>query len=113
MALNDVKKRSTWMFQKNGLQNEPTVAHATQNWYFLLNTWSGNEERQYHSYQRCTLNESGSQDHVTTDIAGSFWLTGDALNCFTTDLANAKTCADYCEACTNCCVHIRKIMSDE
>jgi len=33
-----------------------------------------------------------------------------ALNRFTTDLANAKTCADYCEACTNCCVHICKIM---
>lgn len=73
--------------------------------FLLTYARSCHEERQYHGYQRCTLNESGSQDHVCTDVAGSFRLTGDTFNGFTTDLANAETCADNCEACTNCCVH--------
>ena len=65
----------------------------------------GNEERQHHANECCALYESGSQDHVCADVTCCFGLTGDALNRFATDLTDTETCADYCEACTNCCVH--------
>ncbi len=87
--------------QKTGKQHRPTVAHVSRKQ--LL--WSGNEEGQYHANQGSTLHESGCQDHVCADIACCFRLACNTFYCFTTDLTDTKTCADYGQTCTNCCVH--------
>jgi hypothetical protein len=63
------------------------------------------EEGQYHANQRSTLYEGRCEDHVCADVTCCLWLAGDTFYCFATDLADSETCADNCEACTNCCVH--------
>lgn len=72
--------------------------------HFLL-TGSGHEERQYHRHQCRALDESGSQDHVSADVAHGFGLPGNGFYGFTTDRSHADTGADSGQTCSNCCVH--------
>jgi hypothetical protein len=59
-----------------------------------------NEETYYHCEESSAFNESGSKDHVGTDITNSFWLTSDRLESRTTDAADTYTSAKSCNAST-------------
>jgi hypothetical protein len=76
--------------------SEPTVARHPGKRFLALRFY---EESQYHTNQRSALNESGSQDHVGTDVTRSFRLASDGFHRFTTDLTDTDTGTDNSEAC--------------
>jgi len=60
--------------------------------YFVQKTY-------YDREQRRTFNEGGGEDHGTTDVTGSLWLTCDGFGGFATDKTNSEAgtkCRDTC-----------------
>jgi len=51
-----------------------------------------------------TLNQSRSQDHVSTNVVRSFRLAGNGVNSAFTDLSNTDTGTDRGKTCTQCTI---------
>ena len=63
------------------------------------------EQAHHNTEQGDTFHEGGGQDHVGTDVAGYFGLTGEGLESTLADFTDTDTCADGGEACADTSAH--------
>lgn len=64
------------------------------------------EQADHNGEQGDTLDKSGGQNHVGTDITGYFRLTGDGGHGVSADVTNTQTCADGGKTSTDAGTHL-------
>jgi hypothetical protein len=83
---------------------DPCHTQESESTVFLLEE---QDEQTDDDGEECnTFDERGCHDHVRTDIAYAFGLTGNGFEGAGADLSNTDTCSDGCDTSTNTSTHL-------